>query len=373
MDLLHAALIVRDEAAHLDRCLTSLQGLVDRIVVVDTGSVDATVEIAQRHDALVDHVPWAGDFATPRNVSLDLVDAEWVLYIDADEAVISGDHTAFRAELARDRDHIGFRVPFVPRVGWTPYREYRLWRSRPTIRFSGAIHESIVSAVHATGTAENLVVGDATLLTIQHYGYEGDQSHKHARDEPMLLAQLEREPDRIYLYDHLARIYEAQGEAAAAREVWGRGIDQTRTHAVPGPEDNLVYINLIIHRLVAGAMGDDLAALVDEALLRFDASPPLEYAAAVVAFDQGDARGAEDRLDRLLALSPDEIIATNASYDGRLFGEWAWNLLGLCRFARGDDAGAAAAFAEAAAAAPHDRTYRARRLLAEARAVDPPR
>ena len=74
--LLSAAMIVRDEAEHLDACLESLHGLVDEIVVVDTGSSDASVEVARRHGAIVAHEPWRGDFATPRNRSLDLASGE---------------------------------------------------------------------------------------------------------------------------------------------------------------------------------------------------------------------------------------------------------------------------------------------------------
>ena len=51
--LLSAAIIVRDEADHLDACLASLSGLVDEIVVVDTGSSDDSVAVADRHGAIV--------------------------------------------------------------------------------------------------------------------------------------------------------------------------------------------------------------------------------------------------------------------------------------------------------------------------------
>ena len=372
MALLNAALIVRDEAAALDRCLTSLTGLVDGIVVVDTGSVDDSPAVARRHGAVVDNVAWAGDFATPRNRSLELVEADWVLYIDADEVVVAGDHDRFRAQLAADHQHIALRARFAPRVGWTPYREYRLWRSRPTIRFEGMIHESIVGAVHLAGEGEGLAVGATDLLTIQHYGYEGDQSHKYARDEPLLLAQLDRDPEHIFLYDHLARIREARGDSAGAVAAWTQGIERVRARPAREPDDRLVYINLIIHRVRLGATGTDLAALVDEALERFPRLPPLEYAAAVVEFADGEAGSAADRLEWLLGLSPDEVIETGSSYDGRLFGEWAWNLLGLCRFALGDDAAAAEAFGRAEREAPTDPTYRTRRQLAAARAAARP-
>lgn len=373
---IQAAIIVRDEAEHLERCLTSLAPLVDGVVVVDTGSVDDTVAVARRHGAVLDHVPWQGDFATPRNRSLDLIDAEWVLYVDADEELVAPDSAAdpaahparLREMLAADTEHMAFRVRFVPRLGWTPYREYRLWRNRPSIRFDGLIHESIVTAVHAAAEDEGLVVGDLDALVLQHHGYEGDQSHKHARDEPLLLAQIARDPERIYLYDHLARIYEAQGDSARAIASWMRGVERVRARATPHPDDRLVYIDLVVHRIATGDTGDDVAAIVDEALARFPGIPSLEYAAALLGYRRGELADAAARMERVLALSLDDIVATNSSYDGRIFGEWGWNLLGQCRFALGDATGAADAFRHAEAAAPGDLSYRTRRLLAEGRA-----
>ena len=62
------------------------------------------------------------------------------------------------------------------------------------------------------------------------------------------------------------------------------------------------------------------------------------------------------------------VMATGSSYDERVLGEWAWNLLGLCRFALGEWSDAARAFARAEDAAPGVPDYRVRRRLAEARA-----
>ena len=69
-----------------------------------------------------------------------------------------------------------------------------------------------------------------------------------------------------------------------------------------------------------------------------------------------------------MALDDDAIIATGASYDERVFGEWSWSLIGLCRFALGDDPAAADAFKRAERYAPDDSSYAVRRRLAEARA-----
>jgi glycosyltransferase involved in cell wall biosynthesis len=366
--LLSAAIIVRDEAEHLDGCLSSLRGLVDEIVVVDTGSNDASAEVAARHGAIVAHEAWRGDFATPRNRSLDLATGEWILYVDADERVRAGDDRVRRGVIAAATGQAALRVPLVPRVGWTPYLEYRLWRHDPDVRFSGRMHESIVSAIHTAAQRDGRTVEASDVLTIEHLGYEYDQERKYQRDEPILLAALREHPERVFYYDHLARIYQAVGRDAEAVAMWTRGIELARKRGRPDHDDRLLWVDLIWHQLERGRVDGALEGLVGEALERFGALPALEFAVARLEFGAGAPQSAARRVERIMSLSFDEILATGSAYDQRIFGEWAWNLLGLCRFATGDYAAAAAAFAEAELAAPSVPDYRVRRRLAESRA-----
>ena len=372
--LLSAAIIVRDEAQFLDRCLASLDGLVDEIVVVDTGSVDDSVDVARRYGAIIGHEPWQADFATPRNRSLDLASGDWILYIDADERVAAGDHAAVRAHLAAADDHVSFRVRFVPRVNWTPYREFRLWRHRPDIRFVGAMHETMLGSIERVAASEGLKIADLDLvipdgLTIEHFGYEGDQSHKHARNEPMLRIALEGSPDRPFLYDHLARIYEDLGDDERARATWRAGIEVARRRATDHPDDKLLWLNLLVHAVARDDPDGDVVAVLAEAQEQFPDSPVVAFAAATHEFACNEPSTAIRRLDELLALDLDTIVDTGAAYDRRIFGEWAWNLLGLCHFALGENPGAVEAFRLAEAADPTNAAYAARRKLAEARAA----
>jgi len=84
-DRLFLTMIVKNEAATLDHCLTSVQDLVDEIVVVDTGSHDATPNIARRHGAHLFEMPWPDSFAAARNESIRHATGQWLLWLDADE------------------------------------------------------------------------------------------------------------------------------------------------------------------------------------------------------------------------------------------------------------------------------------------------
>ena len=83
--MLSLSMVVRNEESRLGACLASVKGFVDEIVLVDTGSTDATVAIAETAGARIEHLPWPGDFAPARNAALNLITGDWVLVLDADE------------------------------------------------------------------------------------------------------------------------------------------------------------------------------------------------------------------------------------------------------------------------------------------------
>jgi glycosyltransferase involved in cell wall biosynthesis len=81
------AMIVRDEEHSLPLCLNSAGGLFDEIVVVDTGSVDRTGEVARSLGATVVDSPWCDDFSSARNMALSLCTCEYIFWLDADEVL----------------------------------------------------------------------------------------------------------------------------------------------------------------------------------------------------------------------------------------------------------------------------------------------
>ena len=75
--MLSLSMIVRNEAERLERCLASVAGFVDEKVLLDTGSSDATIAIAESCGAVVHQLPWPGDFAPARNEALGHVKGDW--------------------------------------------------------------------------------------------------------------------------------------------------------------------------------------------------------------------------------------------------------------------------------------------------------
>lgn len=78
-------IIGRNESATLGKALRSVSGLDREIILVDTGSIDYTVQIARKHDARIFHFEWRDDFAAARNAALEQVRFSWILALDCDE------------------------------------------------------------------------------------------------------------------------------------------------------------------------------------------------------------------------------------------------------------------------------------------------
>jgi tetratricopeptide (TPR) repeat protein len=360
---LTATLIVRDEAAMLGPCLESIQDLVDEIVVVDTGSVDESPAIAAGFGARVVHHRWRDDFAAARNVALDEATGQWILYIDADERVVGGGRPYLEA-LLTDASEVAFRVLLKPRLDSTPYREYRLWRNDPRIRFEGVIHEKVVPAIHRVADDERRGVGLADIL-LQHVGYEGDQTSKHHRNLPLLRRQLAAEPENLFVWHHLARVLEGLGEADEAEVILEGAVDVARAKSFNDPVGVLAYADLIRRRLQRGA---DVASLLAEARAAYPGNCALLYLEGEDLIARGAYEDAIDRFDRILRFDPTQVPADSPAYDESLLGELPHAGRGFALFKAGRYSEAADAYEAAAALAPSNAAYAVKRTLAQARA-----
>jgi glycosyltransferase involved in cell wall biosynthesis len=358
--LLAAAMIVRDEADHLGACLDSIRDVVDEIIVVDTGSCDDSVAIATSYGARVIRHAWTDDFSAARNVALDAVRARWILYIDADERLRPITRSDVVA-LLDSAEEVAFRVNLRPFTGATPGREYRLWRNDARIRFEGIIHEKVVPSIKAVADADHRSIGLCDL-ELDHLGYDGDQHRKHARNLPLLRAELEREPGNVFNWRHLASVLEAQGDTDGALDALERARALVLDADSPPPGGALVYA-VLVRLCVDDDRGDADAALA-EGLARYPDSPFLLWCGAVRQLRVGHADDALPYLDRLSA-SDLESLDDTISYDVRLFGPMADHARGLAWFRLGQYREAADAFARAERQEPDNVQLRMKRVLAE--------
>jgi tetratricopeptide (TPR) repeat protein len=360
-NLISASLIVRDEEKYLAGCLRSISGLVDEIVVVDTGSGDRSREIAAAHGARLVEYKWQDDFAAARNHAIEHAAGDWILYIDADERVRPGDREAVEAALARP-GLCACTVRFYPRTGFTAYPEYRLFRRDPRIRFRSAIHETILPDLQAIVAAGEGRIGSAPL-TIDHLGYDGDQSHKSVRNLPLLQKQVREDPERIYLWWHLGCVYHDRGELAEAEAAWWEGVGIARRRSGRGPDITLCFIELAKLQVLSG---DERLALVREAKALQPGNLLLHWIEARLLVAAGRYAEAMPIFERLGAIEPEGLLA-EVAYDRRILGAGALAEAGNCAFLSGRYRDSEEWYRRAESRAPDCIEFRVKRQLAASR------
>ena len=149
MPTVSLCMIVKNEEEVLARCLESVRGLFDEIVVVDTGSTDATKEIAGNYTDKVYDFRWIDHFAAARNFSFSKGTCEYLMWLDADDVILPEDAKAFQKlkdewDPAVDTAMFKYNIAFDEqgKPTFTYYRE-RLLRNGPRAKWEGAVHEVI--------------------------------------------------------------------------------------------------------------------------------------------------------------------------------------------------------------------------------------
>lgn len=145
---LSVAIITLNEEANLPRTLASVSW-ANEIVVVDSGSTDGTRAIAERNGARFLEEPWRG-FAGQKNFALSLCRSEWVLSLDADEAVSAELAESIRAAIESAPAHIGYSVSrrnfflgrWMRHGGYYPDRKLRLFRRGEASFRDTPVHET---------------------------------------------------------------------------------------------------------------------------------------------------------------------------------------------------------------------------------------
>ena len=206
MNRIALVMIVRDEARSLARCLVSACPWVDEMIVLDTGSVDATPEIARRVGARVERFDWCDDFAAARNAALALTDAHWRLVLDGDEWISHGGESLTALRAPGGADFLGqIRVASLFDGGDSAVGEAPSWLARVLPRgvaYTGRVHEQPDSPMPRRRLP--LVVG--------HDGYlDAQRAKKSGRNERLLTLALAAAPDDAYLRYQLGKDFEVRG------------------------------------------------------------------------------------------------------------------------------------------------------------------
>lgn len=144
-----ACLIAKNEAENILRCLESLRGITNEVIVVDTGSNDNTEELALNYGAKVYHFQWDNDFSNARNFALDKTKSDWIIFIDADEYFEVNTRKILGKALKQVNKNKEFDAILCKMINTEGFNgkkisenpTLRIFRGNCGIRYKGAVHE----------------------------------------------------------------------------------------------------------------------------------------------------------------------------------------------------------------------------------------
>ena len=340
--MLSLSMIVRDEAARLEACLASVTGFVDEMVLLDTGSRDATVAIAERCGAVVHTMAWPGDFAPARNQALQHVQGDWVLVLDADEQLQEAAKAPLR-ELMTQPDVLVINL-LRQELGalQSPYSNVsRLFRRHPAIRWSRAYHSLVDDSVAALLQREpHWRIADCSEPALLHDGYRPEllaAGDKAQRLRQAMEAELEQRPNDPYACAKLGSLEVAEGRRERGITLLRRGLEHCPGAAHPERYELLLHLALAeAERDPATAIGLYRQALVSPLSPRLTLAARLNLAALLLL--QGQLEDAEQLCRQATTVAPEIGLG--------------WYNLGLIRRRRGDIGGALEAYRQAASLSP---------------------
>lgn len=241
--------IAKNEEKCLPRCLGSVKGLVDEIIVLDTGSTDSTVEIAMSFGAKVYYSKWRNDFAFARNEAMKYATKEWILFLDADEWIDEQDKEDFeKLAQVKDIDAYYIKISSIPCANEftsAVNSVLRFFRNSKGIRYEGAIHEEPIKSLNRL----KLKIGFADVF-IQHSGYNlprEDSEKKVKRNLRILHHQLKEAPEDYFVHFNLGNTYAAIGKYGLAIKHFKKALNypsvplHIRRHAWIGFIRTLIY------------------------------------------------------------------------------------------------------------------------------------
>ena len=202
-------LIMKNEERFLEQCLASVAEVADELCVVDTGSTDRSIEIAQKFGARIEIIEWPMNFAKARNVSLAMAQYRWILTLDADEEIAPESLYALRAIKNAPAATYGVMCRIqnktVEEGVQSTFSHYlpRLFPNSERIRYRGAVHERLL-----VDQDYGIPMVDSPIV-IYHYGYQIDviiDRDKTNRNLPLIKKEAEEYPDDTFCIFNLAMV-----------------------------------------------------------------------------------------------------------------------------------------------------------------------
>lgn len=281
-------MIVRDEAENIPAVLGPLQGKFDEMIVVDTGSVDGTPEIARAHGATVHFFEWINDFAAARNESIRHATGDWLFWLDADDRMSADEVERIRALIALHPEGDVAYYCHLRSLGssWTNEQnllQVRLFPNVPDLAFVGEVHERVTESLRAAG-----VRVEPSPVEIVHVGYVDADAlpEKYARNLDIMTRMLDENPRELQTRYQLIMQLAAMGkteETLEHLEILGEHVAEVTSDV------DKIYRYLLLKGIVHRNFGDMDAAreAYEEVIETFPNMGVSHYLIATILYEEG--------------------------------------------------------------------------------------
>ena len=319
---LSQCMIVKNEEKNIEKALGWAKPVAYEQIIVDTGSTDKTVEIAEKMGAKVYHFKWINDFSAAKNYAIEQATGDWIAFLDADEYFSPEDTDKLitlleeiKNDPERNKNTTVLRMPWIQLnekgEAFATYKQSRIFRNIKEIRYKGKIHE------HLTGIGDIVFIEN---ISVMHTGYASsafEETSKLERNIELLREELKENPENMqikaYLADSLnnkARIENPNGTGADPEadilfgEVLSSGVKIDRVLK------KKAYVYFIVKYLGDPAKYEECEMLCEKAYEEFEGDLDFRYFHASVLNRMGVHEKAWELLKEI------EHILANASHHG---------------------------------------------------------
>ncbi|MGE4271295.1 MAG: glycosyltransferase [Desulfitobacterium sp.] len=274
---LSACMIVKNEEKNLSKCISSIRDIVGEIIVVDTGSTDQTIAIAESLGAKVFRFTWINDFAAAKNYAISLAKGDWIIFLDADEYFAEGlAHNIPRLikKIHRSFDGIACKMINIEASSGKHLIEnihVRIFRNNPKIRYVNAIHETVLN----NGRNMKVALAPKDKLLIYHTGYSMSvKRSKFERNLKLLMKELKERPSDSRVYHYISDCYIGLGE-------WENALHYAQRFLQSG--EIILGCNIQSHQNIISAMfqlgssTDVILLAIESAIKQFPKNPIFPY------------------------------------------------------------------------------------------------
>ena len=227
-------MITKNESQHLDKCLHAVKDIVSEIIIVDTGSSDATKEIAKKYTNKIYDFKWVDDFSKARNFGIEKASKEWVLVLDADE-ILDASSKKHIKDLIKKKNVYGFgfeQCSYVSKSvagclknnsNFESGKHYpflikkqlvRLFKNGKGIKFKHRVHELVEDSMR-----DKKLQFEQTKVQLHHLGsVKGEEvtSEKKEFYSNLIMKQLKDDPQSARYNYYAARYYHSVSDVENA-------------------------------------------------------------------------------------------------------------------------------------------------------------